>query len=194
MIVPSVFHFFLPLRFVPRYVVRVWEGRPRRGTRSAAQPRRPFVLGRPLPHSSQVRHHRPHLVRWGIDLLGHTHVFSHEWQGSAGISTVEPPSSIRAVQQVGSDPWRSKQIWWERHDGGGRFQADRAPHPKDVLMIFIVVKFTVCPEYRDTWLDRVSEFTEGTRAEPGSLWFEWSRNADNPDEFVLLEAFRDGEA
>ena len=61
-------------------------------------------------------------------------------------------------------------------------------------MIFIVVKFTVRPEYSDTWLDRVSEFTEGTRAEPGNLWFEWSRSADNPDEFVLLEAFRDGEA
>jgi quinol monooxygenase YgiN len=61
-------------------------------------------------------------------------------------------------------------------------------------MIFIVVKFTVRPEYGDTWLDRVSEFTEGTRAEPGNLWFDWSRSVDNPDEFVLVEAFRNGEA
>ena len=30
-------------------------------------------------------------------------------------------------------------------------------------MIFIVVKFTVRPEYSDTWLDRVSAFT-GARA------------------------------
>ncbi len=61
-------------------------------------------------------------------------------------------------------------------------------------MIFIVAKFKVRAEYRDTWLERVSAFTEATRAEPGNLWFEWSRTADDPDEFVLVEAFRDGEA
>lgn len=61
-------------------------------------------------------------------------------------------------------------------------------------MIFIVVKFTVRPEYRDQWLDSVAGFTEATRAEPGNLWFEWSRSVDNPDQFVLLEAFRDGQA
>lgn len=32
------------------------------------------------------------------------------------------------------------------------------------------------------------------RAEPGSLFFEWSRSVDDPNEFVLVEAFRDGEA
>lgn len=61
-------------------------------------------------------------------------------------------------------------------------------------MIFIVVKFTVRPEYADTWLDRVSAFTQATRQEPGNLWFEWSRSVDNPNEFVLLEAFRDAQA
>jgi quinol monooxygenase YgiN len=61
-------------------------------------------------------------------------------------------------------------------------------------MIFIVVKFTVRPEYRDEWLDRVSAFTQSTRSEPGNLWFEWSRSVDHPDQFVLLEAFRDAEA
>lgn len=61
-------------------------------------------------------------------------------------------------------------------------------------MIFIVVKFPVRPEYRDDWLDRVSSFTQATRAEPGTLWFEWSRRTDDPNEFVLLEAFRDAEA
>ena len=30
--------------------------------------------------------------------------------------------------------------------------------------------------------------------EPGNLWFEWSRSVDHPDEFVLVEAFRDGAA
>ena len=38
------------------------------------------------------------------------------------------------------------------------------------------------------------EFTEATRAEPGNLWFDWSRSLDDPTEYVLVEAFRDGEA
>jgi quinol monooxygenase YgiN len=43
-------------------------------------------------------------------------------------------------------------------------------------MIFIVAKFKVKPEFRDQWLDRVRGFSEATRAEPGNLWFEWSRS------------------
>jgi quinol monooxygenase YgiN len=61
-------------------------------------------------------------------------------------------------------------------------------------MIFIVVKFTVRPEHSEEWLDRVREFTEASRAEPGNLWFEWSRSLEDPDQFVLLEAFRDAGA
>ena len=61
-------------------------------------------------------------------------------------------------------------------------------------MIFIVVKFHVKPEWVDRWLDLVGPFTEATRAEPGNLWFDWSRSVDRPDEFVLVEAFRDGDA
>jgi quinol monooxygenase YgiN len=61
-------------------------------------------------------------------------------------------------------------------------------------MIFIVVRFTVRPEYSDQWLERVSAFTQATRQEPGNLWFEWSRSVDNPNQFVLLEAFRDAQA
>jgi len=61
-------------------------------------------------------------------------------------------------------------------------------------MIFIVVKFSVRPEYSDEWLERISTFTQSTRQEPGNLWFEWSRNVGNPNRFVLLEAFRDAEA
>jgi quinol monooxygenase YgiN len=30
--------------------------------------------------------------------------------------------------------------------------------------------------------------------EPGNLWFEWSRSVDVPDQFVLIEAFRDAAA
>ena len=61
-------------------------------------------------------------------------------------------------------------------------------------MIFIVVRFTVKPEHRDTWLEALAPFTEATRAEPGNLWFDWSRSVDRPAEFVLVEAFEDGEA
>lgn len=61
-------------------------------------------------------------------------------------------------------------------------------------MIFIAARFTVRPEYGDVWLERVRDFTEATRAEPGNLWFDWSRSVENPHEFVLLEAFRDGDA
>src|SRR3954447_25938726 len=61
-------------------------------------------------------------------------------------------------------------------------------------MIFIVVRFKVLPEYRDTWLEHVQSFTTATRAEPGNLWFDWSRSVDDPAEYVLVEAFRDGDA
>jgi quinol monooxygenase YgiN len=61
-------------------------------------------------------------------------------------------------------------------------------------MIFIVVKFTAKPEYRDTFLDEVGAFTAATRAEEGVLWFDWSVSADDPSQFVLVEAFRDGDA
>ena len=58
-------------------------------------------------------------------------------------------------------------------------------------MIFIVVKFAVRPEVADQWLTRVAPFTAATRAEPGNLFFEWSRSVDRPNQFVLIEAFRD---
>ena len=58
-------------------------------------------------------------------------------------------------------------------------------------MYFIVVKFPVKPEWSDRWLDLVDGFTRATRAEPGNLFFEWSRSVEDPDEFVLVEAFTD---
>jgi quinol monooxygenase YgiN len=59
-------------------------------------------------------------------------------------------------------------------------------------VIFIVVKWPVRPEYADTFLDEVAEFTRDTRAEPGNIFFEWSRSVDDPNTFYLVEAFRDG--
>ena len=61
-------------------------------------------------------------------------------------------------------------------------------------MIFIVVKFTAKPEYRESFLDELRTFTAGTRSESGVLWFDWYVSADDPSQFVLLEAFRDGDA
>ena len=50
-------------------------------------------------------------------------------------------------------------------------------------MIFIAAKFRVRPA------EIVRPFTDATRAEPGCLWFEWSRSVEDPDEYVLVEAF-----
>jgi quinol monooxygenase YgiN len=61
-------------------------------------------------------------------------------------------------------------------------------------MIFITAKFRVRPEHADRWPEITREFTDATRAEEGCLWFDWSRSIDDPNEYVLVEAFRDGEA
>ena len=61
-------------------------------------------------------------------------------------------------------------------------------------MIFITAKFPVKPEHAEAWPEISRAFTEATRAEAGCLWFEWSRSLDDPTEYVLVEAFRDGDA
>ncbi len=61
-------------------------------------------------------------------------------------------------------------------------------------MIFITAKFRVRPEDADRWPEISGEFTQATRNEPGCLWFEWSRSLADDTEYVLVEAFRDGDA
>jgi quinol monooxygenase YgiN len=61
-------------------------------------------------------------------------------------------------------------------------------------LIFITAKFRVKPEDAERWPEISRPFTEATRAEPGCLWFDWSRSIDDPTEYVLVEAFRDGGA
>jgi quinol monooxygenase YgiN len=58
-------------------------------------------------------------------------------------------------------------------------------------LYFIVVKFETKPEFTDQWIELSREFTEATRAEPGNLWFEWSRSVEEPNTFVLVEGFAD---
>ncbi|WP_127503380.1 putative quinol monooxygenase [Actinoplanes solisilvae] len=61
-------------------------------------------------------------------------------------------------------------------------------------MIFITAKFPIKPEFADKWPEIAGSFTAATRAEEGCLWFDWSRSLDDPTEYVLVEAFRDGDA
>ncbi len=61
-------------------------------------------------------------------------------------------------------------------------------------MIFITAKFRIRPEYADQWPQIAAEFTAATRAEPGCLWFDWSRSVADPAEYVLVEAFGDDDA
>ena len=61
-------------------------------------------------------------------------------------------------------------------------------------MIFITAKFRVKAEHASDWPSISAEFTQATRAEPGCLWFDWSRSIDDTDEYVLVEAFADDDA
>jgi quinol monooxygenase YgiN len=65
---------------------------------------------------------------------------------------------------------------------------------KGGTMIFITARFRVRPDDADRWPEISAEFTKATRAEPGCLWFDWSRSLDDPAEYILVEAFRDDEA
>ena len=62
------------------------------------------------------------------------------------------------------------------------------------LMIFITAKFLVRAEDADRWPAISAAFTQATRNEPGCMWYDWSRSLDNPQEYVLVEAFRDDDA
>jgi quinol monooxygenase YgiN len=61
-------------------------------------------------------------------------------------------------------------------------------------MILIVVKMPVRPEYADDFPALMQELTAATRAEPGNVCFDWSRSVDDPNVYVLVEAFHDGAA
>ena len=61
-------------------------------------------------------------------------------------------------------------------------------------MIFITARFRIRPEDADRWPEISRSFTEATRAEPGCLWFDWSRSIEDTTEYVLVEAFADGDA
>jgi quinol monooxygenase YgiN len=61
-------------------------------------------------------------------------------------------------------------------------------------MIFSVVKNQIRPKYADDWPALADEFTTATRAEPGNICFDWYRSVDDPNMYVLVEAFEDAAA
>ena len=61
-------------------------------------------------------------------------------------------------------------------------------------MILIVAKNPIRPEYADDWTEHVKEFTDATRAEPGNVSFDWYRSVEDPNVYVLVEAFADAAA
>lgn len=61
-------------------------------------------------------------------------------------------------------------------------------------MILINVKFRPLPEYVDTFMEKVAEFTSSTRAEEGCLFFDWYRSTEEDGLFILVEGFRDDAA
>ena len=61
-------------------------------------------------------------------------------------------------------------------------------------MIYITVKFTVHADRADQFMSAAADYTAATRAEAGNIFFEWSRSLDEPNTFVLLEAFQDSAA
>lgn len=67
--------------------------------------------------------------------------------------------------------------------------------PKEVVLVILtLVKLSLRPEVSDSFPFLVDEFTRNTRQQPGNLWCHWSRNVENPDEYLLVEAFADAES
>ncbi len=69
-----------------------------------------------------------------------------------------------------------------------------SPPSEEDPLIFITAKFRVLPEHADDWPTISNALTQATRAEPGCLWFDWSRSLDDSDEYILVEAFIDSNA
>ncbi|MCF1694497.1 putative quinol monooxygenase [Corynebacterium argentoratense] len=61
-------------------------------------------------------------------------------------------------------------------------------------MILINVKFTPLPDNVETFPELVRDFTQATRAEDGCLFFEWYRSTERPNEYILVEGFKDDAA
>ncbi|MCW0216459.1 MAG: antibiotic biosynthesis monooxygenase [Pseudonocardia sp.] len=61
-------------------------------------------------------------------------------------------------------------------------------------MILIVLKAKIRPEKRDEWLVGIKQYTAGVRQEPGNVSFDYFVNGEDPNEFAIIETFKDGDA
>ena len=61
-------------------------------------------------------------------------------------------------------------------------------------MILINVKMPVRPDKMDEWLELADSYAKAVNAEEGCVYFEFARTLDDPNVFLVIEAFRDGEA
>jgi len=86
----------------------------------------------------------------------------------------------------GARCWVSPALPHTLHRGWGLAWSDHRFLPvEEEQMLFIVVKFTVQPEQSRDWLSKVADFTAATRAEPGNVFFEWSKSVDDPHQKEL---------
>src|SRR5262249_38405954 len=56
------------------------------------------------------------------------------------------------------------------------------------------VKNPIRPKYAEQFPELIAEFTAATRAEPGNICFDWYRSVEDPNMYVLVEAFADRES
>ena len=61
-------------------------------------------------------------------------------------------------------------------------------------MILINVRYRPKPEFVESFREKMDDFTQACRQEPGCLFFQWYRNTDDPNEYILIEAYEDAEA
>lgn len=58
-------------------------------------------------------------------------------------------------------------------------------------MILITVKFPIRPDRMTEWEALSADYAAAVSAEPGCVFFEFSRSVADPSEFVCIEGFRD---
>ena len=61
-------------------------------------------------------------------------------------------------------------------------------------MILINIKMQIRPEKMDEWLALADSYAKDVNAEPGCLFFQFSRSLTDANEFICIEGFTDADA
>jgi len=61
-------------------------------------------------------------------------------------------------------------------------------------MILINLKIQIRADRRDEWLDRITRYAKACRDEPGNNSFAVYESIESPNEFFVIESFKDQEA